>query len=160
MTTPPRRMLLILSCLLVLALVLGACAPAASGPGGAPATGDLDPNQELRANLGGDPPSLDPNASAWDASIAVVSLVFRGLLKFKQDLTLEPAVAKEVPSLANGGISADGKTYTLKLRNDTKWSDGKTVTAKDFEYSVKRMLDPKLAAAYASHYYSMKGAKE
>ncbi len=159
MTTPPRRILLILSCLLVLALVLGACAPAASGPGGAPATGDLDPNQELRANLGGDPPSLDPNASAWDASIAVVSLVFRGLLKFKEDLTLEPAVAKEVPSPANGGISADSKTYTVKLRNDVKWSDGKTVTAKDFEYGVKRMLDPKIAADYASFYYTIVGAE-
>ncbi|MDP2726461.1 MAG: peptide ABC transporter substrate-binding protein, partial [Dehalococcoidia bacterium] len=85
---------------------------------------------------------------------------FEGLLKFKEDLSLEPAVAKEVPSVANGGISADGKTYTLKLRNDVKWSDGKDVTAKDFEYSVKRMLDPKLAADYASFYYTIVGAEE
>lgn len=156
----PKPVISILAVTVILALLLAACIPAAGPPAGAPAAGDLDPAQEYRANIGGDPPSLDPNATAWDQSIAVVSLVFRGLIKFKQDLTLEPAVAKEVPSLANGGISADGKTYTLKLRNDVKWSDGKTVAAKDFEYGVKRMLDPKLAADYASFYYSMKGAKE
>lgn len=137
-------------------MLLAACGPATPGV----PSGDLDPNQEFRANLEGDPPSLDPNASAWDTSIAVISLVFRGLLKFKPDLTLEAAVAKEVPTASNGGISSDGKTYTLKLRNDVKWSDGKAVTAKDFEYSVKRMLDPKLAADYASFYYSIKGAEE
>ncbi|MDP2659185.1 MAG: peptide ABC transporter substrate-binding protein [Dehalococcoidia bacterium] len=146
-----------LSCLLVLTLLVSACAPATTGAGGT--SGDLDANQEYRANINGDPPSLDPNASAWDASIAVISLVYRGLLSFKEDLTLQPAVAKEVPSTANGGISADGKTYTLKLRTDVKWSDGKLVTAKDFEYSVKRLLDPKLGAEYASFYYGMVGAE-
>lgn len=160
---------LIMACLLVAVLLLAACAPTATAPGGttkeaAPAgktaAEDLDPNQEYRGNLGGDPPSLDPNASAWDTSIAVIALAFEGLLRFKEDLTLEPAVAKEVPSTSNGGISADGKTYTLKLRNDVKWSDGKGVTAKDFEYSAKRMLDPMLASDYASFYYTIVGAEE
>lgn len=157
MTRRSRRLLSFLTCLLLPALLLSACAPAASGPGGA--SGDLDANQEYRANIDGDPPSLDPNASAWDPSIAVISLVFKGLLRFKDDLTLDAAAAKEVPTISNGGISADGKTYTIKLRNDVKWSDGKAVTAKDFEYSVKRLLDPKLAAAYASFYYAIVGAE-
>lgn len=160
LTRRPKPILALLAGFLVATLLLAACGPAAPGPGAKPAAEELDPNLEYRANLAGDPPSLDPNASAWDTSIAVISLVFRGLLKFKPDLTLEPAVAREMPTVANGGISADGKTYTLKLRNDVKWSDGKAVTAKDFEYSAKRMLDPKLAADYASFYYAIKGAEE
>mgnify|MGYP001564757230 CR=1 FL=1 len=121
MSRQSRPIHLIMACLLVAALLLAACAPTATAPGGttkeaAPAgktaAEDLDPNQEYRGNLGGDPPSLDPNASAWDTSIAVIALAFEGLLRFKEDLTLEPAVAKEVPSTSNGGISADGKTYT------------------------------------------------
>lgn len=154
----PRAALLIFVCLLV-SMILASCAPAASGPGGSAGGGDLAAVQEYRANMGGDPPSLDPNASSWDPSILVISLVFKGLFQFNEDLTLAPAVAKEIPTTANGGISADAKTYTVKLRNDVKWSDGKLVTAKDFEYSVKRMLDPKLAASYASFYHGIAGAE-
>ncbi len=157
MTKRTRMISFGLSCLLVLTLLASACAPATPGTGGT--SGDLDANQEYRANINGDPPSLDPNASAWDQSIAVISLAYRGLLSFKEDLSLQPAVAKELPSTANGGISAVGKTYTLKLRTDVKWSEGKPVTAKDFEYSIKRLLDPKLGAEYASFYYGIVGAE-
>ncbi len=90
----------------------------------------------------------------------MVRQVFVPLLLFKKDLSLTPAVAKEIPSVANGGISNDGKTYTFKLRTDAKWSDGKPVIAKEFVYSIKRMLDPKTAAEYASFYYDIVGAEE
>jgi oligopeptide transport system substrate-binding protein len=128
--------------------------------------GDTTPREQLasvqvfRANLAGEPAQLDPNRASWAGEITVIRQVFQGLLGFNQDLTLKPVVAKEIPSVANGGISKDGLTYTFKLRNDVTWSDGKKVTAKDFEYSVKRMLDPTLAAEYASFYYDIKGGKE
>src|SRR4030043_173469 len=57
---------------------------------------------------------------------------------------------EEAPAVGNGGISSDGKTYTFKLRNNVKWSDGEKVTADDFEYSIKRFFDPDLAWEYAS----------
>ena len=116
--------------------------------------------QDFRLNIGGEPQSIDPNRSAWDTSITIIRQVFVPLLGFNKDLSLKAAVAKEIPSTANGGISADGKTYTFKLRNDVKWSDGKPVTAKDFAYSIKRLMDPKLAAEYASFYYDIVGAEE
>ena len=47
-------------------------------------------------------------------------------------------------------VSSDGKTYTFHLRQGAKWSDGQPVTAKDFVYSFKRILDPATAADYAS----------
>jgi len=121
---------------------------------------EIDPDQLFRVNLGGDPPTLDPSLAAWDVSYSVVELVFEGLVKLDQDSKLRPALAVEVPSQSNGGISADGKRYTFKLRSDASYSDGKLVTAKDFEFSLKRLLDPSLAAPYASSYYSIVGAEE
>ena len=49
-------------------------------------------------------------------------------------------------------VSADGKTYTFHLRAGAKWSDGQPVTAKDFVYSFKRILDPAIAADYATFF--------
>ena len=43
-------------------------------------------------------------------------------------------------------VSEDGKTYTFHLRDDAKWSDGDPVTAKDFEYSWRRICDPDYAS--------------
>jgi len=80
-------------------------------------------------------------------------------LSFGPDLTLRPDVAEEVPTTANGGISADGKTYTFKLRSDVTWSDGQKVTARDFEYGLKRVLSPELGADCASFYFAIAGAE-
>ncbi len=132
----------------------------AAGAGAAVYGQEADPDQSLRINLGQEPPTLDPNTVSWDYSIAVIHQMFEGLVKLDKDLGVVPAVAAELPTVANGGISADGKTYTFKLRNDAKYSDGVPVKAKDFEYSLKRTLDPALAADYASFYYSVVGAEE
>lgn len=86
--------------------------------------------------------------------------MFKGLLGFKADLSLEPVVAAEVPTAENGGISQDGLTYTFKLRDDVTWSDGKRLTAGDFVYSIKRVLDPQAAARYASLYFFISGGFE
>ncbi|MBI2304983.1 MAG: peptide ABC transporter substrate-binding protein [Chloroflexi bacterium] len=128
----------------------------ACAPGAAPQAA----KQELRANLAAEPETIDPNKAAFSTQVTVIKQVFQGLLSFNQDLTLKAVVAKEVPSVKNKGISEDGLVYTFKLRDDVKWSDGQKVTAKDFEYSIKRLLDPALAAQYASFYHDIKGAKE
>lgn len=57
-------------------------------------------------------------------------------------------------------VSDDGKTYTFKLREDAKWSNGDAVTAKDFEYSWKRILTPGFPADYSSMLYVIEGAEE
>ena len=53
---------------------------------------------------------------------------------------IEPLLAAQMPSVANGGISKDGKTYILKLRPGLKFSDGTPLTADDVTYTIKRML--------------------
>jgi len=114
----------------------------------------------LRVNLAGEPDTIDPNKASWADQITVANLCFEGLLGFTKDLEVKAVVAKEIPTTGNGGISDDGKTYTFKLRSDVTWSDGEKVTAGDFEYAIKRMLDPDTAAEYASFYYDIVGAED
>ena len=55
-----------------------------------------------------------------------------------------------VPELAESwSVSADGKTYTFKMRAGAKWSDGSPVVAGDFVYAWQRLVDPATAAEYA-----------
>ena len=116
--------------------------------------------QRLRANLGAEPNSLDPQMASTLIEFSVIRHVFQGLLGFGPDLSLEPVVAAEVPTVESGGISQDGLTYTFKLRDDVTWSDGQRVTAADFEFAVKRLLDPETAARNAFLYAAIKGAME
>ncbi len=117
------------------------------------------PNNTLRVNLSGEPNTLDPNPASWASSLSCIYQLFDGLLGFNQDLSIKAVVAAEMPTTANGGISADGMTYTFKLKNNVTWSDGKKVTAGDFAYSIKRFFDPATASEYASVYYAIAGAE-
>jgi oligopeptide transport system substrate-binding protein len=125
-----------------------------------PSGEELAPVQELRLNIVAEPETIDPNLAYESVSIGIVRQLYSGLLGFDKDLNLAPALASEIPSQSNGGISADGLTYTFKLREDAKWSDGRPITAADIEYSVKRLLDPETGSAYAPVYFDIQGAAE
>ncbi len=58
-----------------------------------------------------------------------------------------PVLVTELPSAENGGISADGMTITMHLRNDIVWSDGKPITSEDFAFTYAMYVDPKNAVA-------------
>src|SRR6266508_1116299 len=103
--------------------------------------------QQVTVNaLQGEPDTLDPSRSSFAPEAAVIRQVFEPLLAFDKDLKPAPAAA------ASFDISPDGKTYTFHLRPGNKWSDGQPVTAKDFAYSFRRILDPATAAEYASFF--------
>ncbi len=53
-----------------------------------------------------------------------------------------PRLVTEIPSQENGGLSADGRTLTMKLRDDIKWSDGTPVTADDFVFTWEMAVSP------------------
>ena len=57
-------------------------------------------------------------------------------------------------------VSDDGLVYTFHLRQDAKWSDGEPVTAQDYEYGWKRLLDPANGYDYASFIFNVVGAEE
>jgi oligopeptide transport system substrate-binding protein len=114
----------------------------------------------IRHSFGpGDIPTIDPGLGSDTSSVQVDTEAFVGLTKINESTSaLEPGMATK------WDMSADGKTYTFHLRNDVPWVkwDGKKVvkvqdcdgndrmvTAHDFEYGIKRALDPALASPYA-----------
>ncbi|MCI8464641.1 MAG: peptide ABC transporter substrate-binding protein [Lachnospiraceae bacterium] len=88
----------------------------------------------VRIPLYAEPSSLDPGFGNSSDSICPRGIMFEGLVRI-YDNKIEPAIAE------SWDISEDGMTYTFHLR-DTKWADGQPVTAQDFEYGIKRLLDP------------------
>lgn len=155
-----QRKTVILSLLAVLVsaslIFTSACSESAT-PG--TTAGTPTGEQILRVNLAGEPAQIDPNRASWSSERSAINQVFEGLLGFNQDLSLTPVVAKEIPTVANKGISSDGLTYTFKLKTNVTWSDGEKVTAKDFEYSIKRLFNPDLAAEYASFFFDIAGGE-
>jgi len=156
-----KRNTLISSLLIILfstiLIFTGACGP--SNPESTTVTGKPSGEQTITLNLAGENNTIDPNRASWMNERAIIVQIFDGLMTFDRNLALAPMVAKQLPTLENKGISTDGKTYTIKLRNDVTWSDGKKVTANDFEYSLKRLFDPDLAAEYASFYFNIVGGE-
>jgi len=151
----------------VLALAFAACGDDEEGGGdgspGATTAGDnLADDQTLRISAVGEPQTLDPQQTGFDVDISIVKQLWRGLLYYDADLNLVPAVAEEVPTTDNGGISGDGLTYTFNLRDNATWSDGQPVTAADFVYAFQRLFTPEIGATgyYYSFYTVIEGGQE
>jgi oligopeptide transport system substrate-binding protein len=116
------------------------------------ATPKLAKDQTLRMVIR-EPTSMDPNL-AGDHSIWYVDQVFEGLYKVLDDGKTIWLGAKSLD------VSKDGLTWTFKLNPATKWTDGTPLTAKDYEFSWKRAIDPKLASDTATFYSAIKGAED
>jgi oligopeptide transport system substrate-binding protein len=101
-----------------------------------------------------EPPSLDPAHSNDLVSIHPVKNLFEGLVDVDDQGRPQPLTAE------SWEISSDGTVYTFKIRAGAKWSDGQPVTAHDFEYAMKRNLDPATANDAAFYLYALKGAEE
>ncbi|OGQ21903.1 MAG: hypothetical protein A3I05_00520 [Deltaproteobacteria bacterium RIFCSPLOWO2_02_FULL_44_10] len=108
----------------------------------------------LIVHNGSVPQSFDPHkTSAVDAD-NLVRQYFEGLVQIDhRDNSIKPGVAKR------WDVSKDGKTYTFYLREDAKWSDGTLLTAQDFEYSWRRVIDPKTACPQASRFDYLKNGR-
>jgi peptide/nickel transport system substrate-binding protein len=100
--------------------------------------------------------SLDP-ASAYDFfSIEVINQVFDTLLVYEPVTSkLLPGLATQVPSLTNGGISADGKTYTYHLRPGVTFSDGTAFNSSVVKRSIDRAIRLDLPASAAFLLYDV-----
>ena len=102
------------------------------------------PDNTLNANLASEPDHLDPalNSSVDGACLAI--LAFSGLFAYDGEGQLIPELAEEMPE-----VSEDGLTYTFKIREGLKWSDGEPLDAEDIVYSWNRLADPNTAADYS-----------
>ena len=106
----------------------------------------------LNRGNGAEPDTLDPHLASTQYESNILGDMFLGLMT-------EDAAGNPVPGAATGfTASDDGLVYTFTLR-DHVWSDGTPVTAHDYVYSYRRMLDPKTAAQYAAILYPIKNAQ-
>ena len=145
-----RRGLAAVSLAAVASVALAACSSGGGSPSGSDGTaGTPVTGGTLNMLGGGDVDYMDPNISYY-------SLGYLNLRMWSRQLFTYPAepggkntspvadLATEIPTTANGGISADGKTYTIKLRPGVKWntSPARQVTAADLVRGVKRTANP------------------
>jgi oligopeptide transport system substrate-binding protein len=107
----------------------------------------------IRYDLGAEPKTLDPALNSAVESGTVIMNAFEGLTRFGEGDKPVAGVAE------TWDVSPDGLTYTFHLRNNAKWSDGKPVVAKDFEYAWKRAVNPETAAEYANYFYYLKNGE-
>ncbi|HUW42324.1 MAG TPA: ABC transporter substrate-binding protein [Rectinemataceae bacterium] len=94
----------------------------------------------------GDAVSLDPAVAYDNVSWAILHVVYSRLIAY-DGTSLDkfvPDVAVAVPTVENGGISRDGRTYIFKIRRGIRFQNGDPLTAEDVAYSIKRnlVLDP------------------
>jgi oligopeptide transport system substrate-binding protein len=108
----------------------------------------------FRVNLGTEPPSLDWSLATDHVSFNVIANLMVGLTQFDKQLKPAPVIAK------SWDILDGGRKIVFHLRDDVQWSDGKKVRAQDFEYSWKRLLNPKTASEYAYTLFDIVNAQE
>lgn len=107
----------------------------------------------LNLSIGSEPPSIDPALASDTTSGTVVRNVFERLTT--SDENGEPQAAGAVEWV----MSEDGLTYTFTLQPDATWTTGDPVTANDFEYGWKRVLNPDTISPMASLLYVIEGAE-
>src|SRR5436190_1069050 len=104
--------------------------------------GPVDDPNTLVINNSTEPQTLDPALEKGQPEYHITLALYEGLTVYDpKDLSVKPGVAE------SWDLSADGTEYTFHLR-PAKWSNGDPVTAADFEYSWKRVLDPALGSEY------------
>lgn len=113
-----------------------------------------DPNSQasnLRISTLSDPDSLDPRIARDLASASALHMIYEGLMRIDNTGQLRPGMAKSYE------VSPDHRTYTFHLR-DAAWSNGDPVTADDFAYTWRSVLDPSFPAPNAFQLFVIKNA--
>jgi len=127
--------------LLVLVLLLAACAPAGeTGAPGSAAAGEG--GGQVVLIIPEEPASLNQYLAVAAIVRQVADATTAGLTTIDADGNFQPVLAAELPTLENGGVSADYLTVTWKLRPDLKWSDGEALTSDDIKFTWEAVADP------------------
>ncbi len=115
--------------------------------------GDSRERADLVFINGAEPETLDPAIITGQPEGRIVNALFEGLTSYDKSGQAGPGVAE------SWEISEDGKTYTFRLRDNARWSDGRAVTAQDFVRSWERTLTPATGSAYNYQLHYIKNAK-
>jgi oligopeptide transport system substrate-binding protein len=121
---------------------------------GRPDPSVLAAEQVVRRGNGEEPETLDPHLAQGVPASHILRDLFEGL-------TMESADGDIIPGAAlRWNISRDARTYTFYLRRDLVWSNGDTLIADDFVYSLRRALNPKTASSAARTLLPVQNARE
>ena len=85
----------------------------------------------------GQPTYINPLLATQEPDLSLTDLVFSGLYKYDQNGQLSPDLADGMPI-----ISADQKQYTINLKHNAKWHNGKPLTADDVLFTIQTVQDP------------------
>jgi oligopeptide transport system substrate-binding protein len=107
-----------------------------------PAGVQLQVEQTLTRNNGAEPETLDPSLIESVGAANLIRDMFEGL-------TAIDAQGQIVPGVAEKWRQVDPLTWTFQLRSQAKWQNGDPVSAQDFVYSFRRLVDPKTGSKYA-----------
>ncbi|MFG6118211.1 peptide ABC transporter substrate-binding protein [Thalassobacillus sp. B23F22_16] len=150
-----KKWLMLLLAVMV-AVVLAACTTSGSSDSGEQNDGGEEASggeKVLKLNNGSEPTSLDPPIGFDSYSWNVLNNLMEGMTRL--DESHEPAAA----TAEKWDVSEDGKVYTFHIREDANWSNGDPVTAGDFEFAWKRLVDPEVASPAAFLGYFIEGAE-
>jgi peptide/nickel transport system substrate-binding protein len=106
----------------------------------------------LRVLLWQGPTLLNPHFATGTKDEEGCRVFYEPLAQYDAQGALVPVLAAEVPSRANGGLAADGRTVTWKLRRNVRWHDGRPFTADDVVFNWQYATDPATAAVTAGVY--------
>ncbi len=98
------------------------------------------------------PTILNPHLSTGSKDLEASRITLEPLASYDKNGELIPFLAAEIPSRENGGIAADGKSVTWKLKQDIKWSDGTPFTAADVVFTYEFLSNPQVGATSAGDY--------
>lgn len=133
--------------ILILAVVLSACAPtSAPSPSGGTASGPRK-GGTLTLARAGEVTNLDPHKVPAFTSARVFELVYSYLMRLDENLGVQPDLAESVPT-----TSSDGKQVTVKIRKGVKFHNGDPLTSADVKYTFDRIIDPKTVAVPRSFF--------
>ncbi|OMC68977.1 peptide-binding protein [Paenibacillus sp. FSL H7-0326] len=151
-----KSLLVLLTLVLAFGSVLAACGSDNSNEGSQSGEGNAPAEQVLNINLSAEPPTFDPAQAQDSQTNTVLKLMYEGLVRMGEDGNPVPGVAE------SWEVSEDGKEYVFTLREDAKWSNGDPVTANDFVFAWKRVLDPASTPAppYAYQLYYIENAEQ
>ena len=105
------------------------------------------------------PTLLNPHFATGTKDQEASRIFYEPLASWDKDGNLVPALAAEIPSRENGGLAADGKSVTWKLKQGVKWHDGQPFTADDVVFNWEYATDPATAAVSIGTYKSVKVEK-
>jgi peptide/nickel transport system substrate-binding protein len=106
------------------------------------------------------PTLLNPHFAIGAKDQEGCALFYEPLARYDADGNLAPVLAAAIPSRANGGIAADGRSVTWTLKKDVRWHDGRPFTADDVVFNFAYATDPQTAATSIAWYEGIVAAKK